>query len=293
MTIAMTTPTGHVGQHLVRFLIRAGVRPRLLCRDPEALDDDVREAVDAVAGDQRDHAYVREALAGVDAVYWVHPDDWTLPDPEADAAETGRGLVEAVRANGVGRVVLQSTIGAEKRHGAGFLDCLARVEELLDEVAGNEVSVLHLRCAFFMTNLLQDLDSIRDGRIATNKDVSEPMPWVAPVDIASVAAGRLLGPDWGGRHVQAVHGPADLTWPEAAESVSWAVGRKVEAEQLDDDALRGQLRQAGMGDVAVEGIVGMSVGKREGFTPEQPRSVESTTPTTLAAWCADHLADAV
>jgi hypothetical protein len=33
----------------------------------------------------------------------------------------------------------------------------------------------------------------------------------------------------------------------------------------------------------------MSVGKREGFTPEQPRSALTTTPGTLAGWAIEHL----
>jgi hypothetical protein len=37
------------------------------------------------------------------------------------------------------------------------------------------------------------------------------------------------------------------------------------------------LKQAGMGDVAVERIVGMAVGKSEGFTPEQLRTALTTT----------------
>jgi hypothetical protein len=39
-----------------------------------------------------------------------------------------------------------------------------------------------------------------------------------------------------------------------------------------------------MGEVAVEGIAGMSIGKREGFTPEQPRTMLTTTPGSLAGW---------
>jgi aminocarboxymuconate-semialdehyde decarboxylase len=46
------------------------------------------------------------------------------------------------------------------------------------------------------------------------------MPWVDPRDIAAVATGRLLAGDWTGRQVQAVHGPADLTWPEAAAALA-------------------------------------------------------------------------
>lgn len=43
-----------------------------------------------------------------------------------------------------------------------------------------------------------------------------------------------------------------------------------------------------MGQMAVEGIVGMRVGKREGFTPEEPRSLQTTAPSSLGAWALTH-----
>jgi hypothetical protein len=45
-------------------------------------------------------------------------------------------------------VVFQSSIGAELRGGAGFIDGLARIEEAREETG---TALLHLRCGFFMT----------------------------------------------------------------------------------------------------------------------------------------------
>ena len=111
MTIAVTTPTGHVGSHVVRMLCQAGVRPRVLLRDPARLDAELAEHVEPAVGDLRDADYVAEATEGVDAIFWVHPDDWSLPDPYADAERTGDGLAAAMRKNRVGRVVFKSSIG--------------------------------------------------------------------------------------------------------------------------------------------------------------------------------------
>lgn len=90
MTIAVSTPTGNVGSYVVRMLCQAGVRPRLLLRDPDHVDPELRDLVEFAAGDQRDGDYVAEATRGVEAVFWAHPDDWSLPDPDADA---GPGLL--------------------------------------------------------------------------------------------------------------------------------------------------------------------------------------------------------
>ncbi len=225
MTIAITTPTGHVGSHVVRMLVQAGVRPRLLLRNPDRLDAELRDRVELAVGDQRDADYVAEATRGVEAIFWVHPDDWSLPDPNADAERTGEGLAAAMRQNRIARVVFQSSIGAEMRHGAGFIDGLARIELRLDAARDETgAALLHLRCGFFMTNLLHDLDGLRAGRLTTTRPLDAPMPWVDPSDIAAVATLRLLADDWTGRQVQAVHGPTDLTWHEAAEALSAATG---------------------------------------------------------------------
>lgn len=294
MTIAVTTPTGHVGSHVVRLLCQAGVRPRLLLRHPDRLDAELRDHVEVVGGDLRDADYVSEATRGVEAVFWVHPDDWSLPDPDADAERTGDGLAGAMRRNRIARVVFQSSVGAELRHGAGFIDGLARIEQRLD-AARDETggALLHLRCGYFMTNLLMDLDGLRAGRLTTTRPLEDRLPWVDPRDIAAVATGRLLARDWSGRQVQAVHGPADLTWTEAAAALTDATGLSIHAEQITDDEQRTALRAAGMSAVAVEGIVGMSIGKRAGFVPEQPRSMLTTTPGHLTGWAITHLRPAL
>lgn len=115
------------------------------------------------------------------------------------------------------------------------------------------------------------------------------MPWVAPRDIAEIVVLRLLSNDWSGRQVQGAHGPEDLSWQQATAVVAEVTGRPLRAEQVPDDEMRGMLRDAGMGDGLVDAVLGMSTGLRDGFVPEQPRTVSTTTPTTLASWAYDVL----
>ncbi|MFI1602636.1 NAD(P)H-binding protein [Streptomyces griseofuscus] len=285
MRIAVTTPTGNVGRHVVALLIRAGLRPLVLARDPGRLDPGVRREVDAAAVDQRDPAAVVAATAGVDALFWVDPPT-TGADPLGDYASATASVVSAVRVNGIERTVFQSSVGAELRHGAGEIDGLAGTETALDALGA---TVTHLRCGYFFSNLVSFLDAVRAGTIPVILPLDQPLAWVAPRDIAEVAVARLLTAHWSGRHVQAVHGPADLTWPRAAEIVSAAVGRPLRVERVGDDAMRHLLRASGMADGLVEAVIGMSTGLRDGFVPEQPRTVRTTTPTTLASWAYDVL----
>jgi hypothetical protein len=186
MRIAVTTPTGHVGQHLVRTLLRAGVRPLVLTRDPQNLDPRVRDAVDAEVIDQFDADSVVAATVGVDALYWVDPPP-PGPDPLADYALATDAVTRAVAENGIGRVVFQSSVGAEKRRGVGEIDGLGATEVALNDTAA---AVIHLRCGYFFTNLEMQIDDIRAGLLRVIVPVDRPMPWVAPRDIAEVAATR-------------------------------------------------------------------------------------------------------
>ncbi len=284
MQIAVTTPTGHVGRHVVPMLVRAGVRPRVLARRPDRLAPELRDAVDVVPVDQHDADAVAAATVGVDTLFWVSPTDWA--DPLAGHARTTEALVGAVRENGIARVVFQSSVGAELRSGAGEIDGLAATEVALDRTG---VDVTHLRCGYFFSNLELQLEALRVGTLQVVLPLDQPMAWVAPRDVAEVAVTRLLSGAWSGRCVQAVHGPRDLTWRQAAAIVSEVTGRALSVERVADELLRDQLRAAGMGEPAVEAVLGMSTGMRDGFTPEQPRTLATTTPTTLAAWVYDTL----
>lgn len=285
MKIAITTPQGNVGQHLTRMLIRSGVRPLLLTRHPENIPASVAEYADVMQTDSFDPDQIVSATAGVDAIYWVDPPT-ASPDPLGDYRRATESVVVAVEANRIGRVVFQSSVGAEKRHGAGEIDGLAETEVALDACG---VDVTHLRCGFFFTNVLMDLSSIRTGCLQTVLPPDAPLSWVAPRDIAEVAALTLLNPDWTGRHVRAVHGPEDLTWPQAAEILSDELGWEVRVEHISDEQMREQYLQVGMSPGMADAILGMSTGLREGFEAEQTRSLLTTTPTPLRGWIQEEL----
>ena len=291
MKVVVTAPAGHVGSRVVRLLIQAGVRPTLLARHPARFDPATIEHADVVQADLGDAAAVVRTTRDADALFWVDP---PTADPGADPVAwytvLGANAARAVAENGIGRTVFLSSIGAEKRSGAGEIDGLARTEEQLDATGG---SVLHLRCGMFFTNLLWELDSIRDGVLRAPMPLHYAQPWVDPRDIGEIAAARLLSRGWSGRQVQAVHGPEDLTLSQVAAIVSEATGRRVRAETIREETLRSSLRSAGLGDKQVQAIAGMSAVTREDFAAEDKRSILTTTPTTLAAWAYAHLRPAL
>lgn len=285
MRIAVNTPTGTVGSHLTRMLVRAGIRPLLLTRHPGRIPDDLREFVDIAEADSQDVAQVVAATGGVDVLHWVDPSVMSA-DPLADYARATDALVAAVTENGIGRVVFQSSIGAEKRHGAGEIDGLAVTEVALDAL---DIDVTHVRCGYFFSNLLLDPESLKAGRLTTVLPVDARMAWVAPRDIAEVAALTLLNQEWSGRRVQAVHGPEDLSWAQVAAILTEESGWEVEVSRVGDEEMLGALRGAGMPEAMADAVLGMSTGLRDGFVPEQERTAMTTTPTGLRGWVREEL----
>lgn len=285
MRVAVTTPMGNVGRHVTSMLIRAGVRPVLVARSPERIPDALHGYVEVVQADSTDPDQVVAATRGTDAIYWVDPSVFS-DDPLADYARATRALVAAVSVNGIGRVVFQSSVGAEKRHGAGEIDGLAATEVALDAL---DLDVTHLRCGYFFTNLLLDLEAVRRGRLDTVLPPDQPLSWVAPRDIAEVATTTLLSPQWQGHRVQAVHGPQDLSWRQVADLLTDQVGHAVRVEQIADVAMRERYLAAGMPQRMADAVLGMSTGLRDDFQPEQARTPATTTPTTLSSWIHDDL----
>jgi uncharacterized protein YbjT (DUF2867 family) len=285
MTIVVTTPTGHVGSRVATLLVQAGERPTLLVRDRNRLDAALRERCDVVELDLGDAGAVARATVDADVLYWVDP---PTPDdgPMTGHERTGTSAAHAVRTNGIPRVVFQSSVGAEARHGFGDIDGLARTEQLLDATGAH---VTHLRCGYFFTNLLLDVERLRSGTLRTTLPLDLAFPWVDPRDVGDVAATRLLSRSWTGRTTQGVHGPRDLSVEDAARIVSGATGHDVTAARVSDDEVADELRGLGLGPAQVDAVVGMSRGLRSGFTPEDRRSLRTTTPTTLGAWAHAHL----
>jgi uncharacterized protein YbjT (DUF2867 family) len=141
----------------------------------------------------------------------------------------------------------------------------------------------------FLHNLAADPSWLSSGELTTSMSADRPWPWVDPRDIGEIVAARLLSSSSSGRRVQAVHGPEDLMFAQVAEIVSGVTGRVITLQVVSDEDVRQNLRAARLPERAVEGMVGMTSGLRENFTAEQPRSLVTTTPTTLAAWAYVHL----
>jgi hypothetical protein len=71
------------------------------------------------------------------------------------------------------------------------------------------------------------------------------------------------------------------------------LGKPVRFQQITLDAYKATLTQRGMSDAMAQGMVDMAAAKDGGLDNAEPRTRESTTPTSFRQWCEDLLVPAV
>ncbi len=78
-----------------------------------------------------------------------------------------------------------------------------------------------------------------------------------------------------------------------AQIMSEVLGKPVRYQQIPAQALKDRLTGAGMSDATAQGTVDMMIAKDQGLDNAEPRTPESTTPTTFRQWCQEILKPAV
>jgi uncharacterized protein YbjT (DUF2867 family) len=271
-----------VGSAVTDFLLDRGgdIKVRLLGRRRNTLADFAGRGAEIAVGSQDDVDYLVKATRDCDALFWVTPPGYGSDNVRAFQNRLGKAAAAAIRTNRIPRVVNLSSIGAEQDSGVGLIGGLHDVEGLLDEAAEH---VTHLRPGFFFENLLMQLDSIRQyGRISLPISGSRSFPMIASRDIGLVAAERLAGDDWTGQSAGELHGSADLSFDEVAGILSETCERSVEYVRSDRKQARQLLLAHGVSENFADLMLEMYDAADAGrLHPVEPRSAETTTPTTL------------
>lgn len=292
MHIVVTTPTGNIGHVVVERLLNAGADVTVIARNPDKLTPNVREKVTVHQGDLGDAAFVQKATENAEALFWLTPPNFTAPDWRAFYQQNADSAANAVRANHIPYVVHLSSAGAEHATGFGPVSFIQIVENALNATGAN---VLHLRPGFFYENFLAQVEPIKNtGKMFYGMPPEARFPLIATRDIGEAAARRLLAHDFSGVEIMGLHGPADVpTFAEAAQIIGEAIGKPVEYVQIPLDALKSQLLQMGASQSVADSYIEMTEAQARGAQPAEPRTPETTTPTTLKEWAAQVMAPAL
>ncbi|MFI9386398.1 NAD(P)H-binding protein [Kutzneria sp. NPDC052558] len=287
--IVVTTPTGAIGSKVVRNLLERDAKVRVIVRDPAKLAESVRDRVEVVPGSHGDADVVNTAFAGAEAVFWLAPPNLHADSLASFYADFARPAAAAFARHGVGRVVGVSALGrgTPVADRAGFVTAALGMD---DVIAASGVNFRSLALPGFMDNVLRDLDEIVDhGVYRTPLRPDLKLPHCCTGDIAGVATRLLLDDTWTGQDHVAVLGPEDVSSNDMAAIMGDVLGRPVRCEHTPPEAFLAGLKASGMSEAVVHGFYDMMTAKNSGLDQGEPRTPESSSPTSFRQWCEDVL----
>jgi uncharacterized protein YbjT (DUF2867 family) len=141
-----------------------------------------------------------------------------------------------------------------------------------------------------MENTLMQLDAIRQQNALFSPAPGDvPYPHIATRDFADAAARLLLRPNWSGKRIQGLHGPADLTFNEVAGIVGEAIGRPLHYVTISPEEARQAFLGMGLSPAIVQGYLDMEASLAQPGAVAESRTPETTTPTTFYQWASEVL----
>jgi uncharacterized protein YbjT (DUF2867 family) len=243
MKIAVTTPTGHIGNKLANILLNRKSDVTVIARHPEKVKDLATRGAKVIEGEHSNPAILEQVVRDVDGLFWLTPPAVTSHDPLSVARRMAEVGASVIRKRPDLHVVQLSSAGAFLPSGTGPIVGLHDTEEQFRATGKNIVS---LRPNEFMENIFFSLPTIvGQGSIYTTVPGSLKAEFIATQDIAEVAAEFLLNPV-DGHHVIDIVGPQEISFDEWARIAGQAVGKPIRVVTIPAEKLKAAMSQGGM-----------------------------------------------
>ncbi len=277
--ILVTGATGTIGGYLVAQLCEQGVKTRALVRSPEKADALRGYGCETSVGSFEDPASLDRALDGVTRVFLASPASPQQVDLErnlVEAARRRRGAVHVVKLAAAGVDGAPSHLRLVQNHQA-VVESLQGVPHTVLAPNGFLQNLLGLAAVIQQQGALPSLTG--DARIS----------FVDGRDVAAVAV-HVLTSDGHDGATYTITGPAAVSEPEIARTLSSLVGRTIGVADLTADQFRAAL--SALPSWNVEAIIELNEHYRTGALADVTDEVEKATGTparSVEEFLSDHL----
>lgn len=287
-TIAVLGATGRVGHVVAEQLLAAGIAVRAVGRSPERLAPLAAKGAEPCSGDASDPRFLARTFRHANGVFVMLPTDPAHPDPAAAAKACTEAAAAALQVARVPRVVVLSSVGADRPDRNGPIADLHALERRINSIPG--IHAMHLRAGYFLENWLANIGLIRSAGINGGGLAPDlPLPMIASRDIG-LAAASLLATDFTGQRSRELQGARHYSCREVTTALGTAIGRPDLAYvQFPEADLRNAYLSAGLSEAMADRYLEMSRGFNEGAI----KSLESRSPATTTATTADEFARTV
>ena len=191
--------TGHVGGATAQHLLAQVRKVRAMVRNREKATKWADQGVELIDGDWNDAAAIERALKGVDGAFVMLPSVWA-PSPDfKEAKSVIANYVEALNRAAPPRVVVLSSMGANRTNGLGMITALSLLEQ---EFRHLTLPIAYVRAGGFFENFLYGLHVAQGGTLPVYYNpTNRKSTMVATDDIGAEVATLLTGPAWSGHRV--------------------------------------------------------------------------------------------
>lgn len=191
--------TGRVGGATAQHLLAQGKKVRALVRNREQTANWADQGVELVDGDWNDATAVERALEGVEGAFVMLPAVWARSPDFGEAKSVIANYVEALARVVPPRVVVLSSMGANRTSGLGMITALSLLERALRHLT---LPIAYVRAGGFFENFLYGLHVAQGGTLPVYYNpTSRKSTMVATDDIGAEVATLLTGPAWSGQRV--------------------------------------------------------------------------------------------
>jgi uncharacterized protein YbjT (DUF2867 family) len=267
--ILVTGGAGNVGANVVRQLLDAGEKVRVMTRNPSGRS--FPDGVEVVPGDLTRPETLPAALSGIERAF-LFP------------AFTGvDGFLNAARQADLQRVVLLSSASVTSSTPGFIGEQHLQVERA---VTASGLLWTFVRPGAFMTNDLVWAPQIINGGVVRGVYGNAAMAPVDPRDIAAVAVRALLDQRAGEAYV--LTGPQSLTQIERVQIIAETIGRPLRFEEVPREQFQEQMLRHGMPAPVIDQLFD-GLGARDDKTAEISPAVEEVAGRpafTYAQWAA-------
>jgi uncharacterized protein YbjT (DUF2867 family) len=235
--------TGHVGGATAQNLLAGGHKVRALVRNRSKAAAWESKGVELIEGDVTDAAAIAGALKGVEGAYIMLPPLMTPQRGFPEAKAVIAAYVDALKRVPPPRLVVLSSVGAEKPERLGLITALHLFEQAL---APFTFPIAFIRAGSFFENDLHSLSiAAQSGHFYTFYQPAErPVPSIATRDIGALAAQLLTDKSWTARRIIELGSPYSPA--QIASAMTEVLGRPVSAFPVPRDRWTATMESFGL-----------------------------------------------
>jgi uncharacterized protein YbjT (DUF2867 family) len=277
--IAVTGATGNIGAEVLRLLLEANERVRVLVRDPKKMAS-LKDRVEVHQADLMKPETLPAAFAGATKAFILVADIHDIPTASGaifQAAERAGVRHVVFVSSGTINITPPTTIGGWHLEG----------ERLLKATS---LQWTMLRPGNFASNSLRWAGPIKAQGAVYQANASHRSAVIDPRDIAAVAAKALSTAGHEGK-TYVLTGPTAITAAEQVNTLGAALGKTLKLVEVPEAGARAGMLKAGMSETLADAVLQLT---RPGHTLEQlvtttVADVTGRPARSFEQWARDHV----